>query len=231
MIHYHIGPAANLWPKRCYTGCSTQGGILRISIFLALTVALSCQAQQVSGPKKELVQSAVGDLKIVVVQGEGALNNIRTRSAAPVIVEVRDTGDKPVAGAEVVFQLPPAGPGGVFNGWMRNQTARSSAEGRAETNGFTPNDEPGRFNIKVTASSGTKTTSAIIAQTNTPSGRGSGSQAKSKSNLWKVLVVVGAAGLAGGIVAATRGGGSSTAPTPPTPISVIAGPITVGGPR
>jgi hypothetical protein len=204
---------------------------LRIPVFLSLIVALSCQAQQVSGPKTDLMQTAAGEIKIVVVQGEGALNNIRARSAAPLIVEVRDSSDKPVAGAEVVFQLPPAGPGGVFNGWMRNQTARTSAEGRAETNGYTPNDEAGRFNIKVTATSGTKTTSSIVAQINTPNGTDTnGKQAKSKSNLWKVALIVGAAGLAGGIVAATRGG-SSTPATPPTPISVTAGPITIGGPR
>jgi hypothetical protein len=204
---------------------------LRIPIFLALIAVLSCQAQQVSGPKTDPVQGPGGDFKIIVVQGEGALNNIRTRSAAPLIVEVRDAADKPVAGVEVVFQLPPAGPGGVFNGWMRNQTARTNAEGRAETNGFTPNDEAGRFNIKVSATSGTKSTSVIIAQTNTPNGAaGTGTKAKSKSNLWKVLLVVGAAGLAGGIVAATRGG-SSTPVTPPTPITITAGPITIGGPR
>ena len=197
---------------------------MRIQIFLAL-VALSCQAQQV-------VQGPGGDLKIVVVQGEGALNNIRTRSAAPLIVEVRDTGDKPVAGAEVVFQLPPAGPGGVFNGWMRTQTARTNPEGRAETNGFTPNDEAGRLNIKVTATSGNKSSSAIISQTNTPNGSdsGNGKQYKSKHKLLTVVLLVGAAGLAGGIVAATRGG-SSTPATPPTPITVGAGPITIGGPR
>lgn len=205
---------------------------MRIPLFLSFVVALSCQAQQVTGPKTDLVQAPAGGLKIVVVQGEGALNNIRTRSAAPIIVEVRDDGDKPVAGAEVVFQLPPAGPGGVFNGWMRNQTARTGAEGRAETNGFAPNDEAGRFNIKVTATSGTRSASVIIAQTNTSNGSaGNGKQVKSKNTLLKVLLIVGAAGAAGGIVAATRGGSSSTPVTPPTPISVSAGPITIGGPR
>ena len=130
-----------------------------------------------------------------------------------------------------MFQLPPAGPGGVFNGWMRNQTARTSPEGRAETNGFTPNDEPGRFNIKVTATSGTKSANAIISQTNTSNGAGGdGKQLKSKHKLLTILLIVGAAGAAGGIVAATRGG-SSTPPTPPTPITVGAGPITIGGPR
>ena len=204
---------------------------MRIPISLTLIMALSCHAQQVTGPKSELTQ-APGGLKIVVVQGEGAKNNVRTRSATQPVVEVRDDSDKPVAGAEVVFQLPPAGPGGVFNGWMRTQTARTSAEGRAEANGFAPNDEVGRFNIKVTATSGTKTTSAIIAQSNTHSGEDvGGPQAKSRSNLWKILVVVGAAGLAGGIVAATRGGGSSSTETVTIPIGISPGPVTVGGPR
>ena len=80
---------------------------MRIPICLSLIAALSCQAQQVSGPKSDLVQS--GGLKIVVVQGEGAENNLRTRNATQPVVEVRDDGDKPVPGAEVVFQLPPAG--------------------------------------------------------------------------------------------------------------------------
>ena len=61
------------------------------------------------------------------MQGEGALNNIHARSAAPLIVQVRDADDKPLAKAEVVFQLPPAGPGGMFFGWLLNQTVRTSA--------------------------------------------------------------------------------------------------------
>ncbi len=202
---------------------------MRIPICVFLIAALSCQAQQVPGPKSDLVQQTTG-LKIVVVQGEGAANNVRTRSATPVVVEVRDDSDKPVSGAEVVFQLPPAGPGGVFNGWMRNQTARTGADGRAQTSGFTPNDEEGRFNIKATATSGTKTASAVIAQTNSRSG--SGPQAKSNhSGLWKVLAVVGVAGLVGGVVAAKHGGGSSASTTPTIPITISTGPVTVGGPR
>ena len=203
---------------------------MRIPIFLALFASLSCQAQQVSGPKSELPEAPVGGIKIVVVEGEGALNNIRTRAAAPLVVEVRDARDKPVAKAEVVFQLPPAGPGGMFFGWLRNQSVRTGVDGRAETTGFTPNDEQGRFNIKVTATSGTETASVIISQSNTANGgSGNGKQAKSgKSNLWKVLIVVGAAGLAGGIVAATRGSSSAT---PPMPVTISAGPVTIGGPR
>jgi hypothetical protein len=204
---------------------------LRIQIFLALVAAFSCQAQQVSGPKTDLVQAPGGGIKIVVVQGEGAMNNIRTRSGAPLIVEVRNASDKPIPKAEVVFLLPPAGPGGMFFGWLRNQTIRTDAAGRAETTGFTPNDEAGRFNIKVTATSGTESASAIISQSNTVDGAGGGSGKQAKSGhrgLWTVVAIVGAAGLAGGIVAATRG---SSPATPPTPVTVSAGPITIGGPR
>src|SRR6266404_2317302 len=69
-------------------GSDPGGFSLRIPICLSLIVAVSCQAQQVSGPKSDLVQS--GGLKIVVVQGEGAENNLRTRNATQPVVEIRD---------------------------------------------------------------------------------------------------------------------------------------------
>lgn len=201
---------------------------MRNAIYVYLIAALSCQAQQVSGPVQSL--QPAGDLKIIVVQGEGAQNNVRSRSAAPLVVEVRDASDKPIERAEVVFQLPAYGPSGVFNGWMRNQLARTNAEGRAESSGYTPNDEPGRFNIKVTATSGTKTSSAVIAQSNV-SGAGTPQVKQDRSKMWKILAVVGAAGLAGGIVAATRGGDSSSSAAASVPITISPGTVTVGGPR
>ncbi|MGB9604559.1 MAG: hypothetical protein ACPL88_01615, partial [Bryobacteraceae bacterium] len=118
------------------------------------------QAQPAEAPARP---EPPGILKVVVIEGEGAVNNIRTRSAVAPVVEVRDENDKPVVGAEVVFQLPPAGPGGVFHGWMRTQTVRTNEQGRAAASGYTPNDQPGRFNIKVTATLGNKTGSAVIA--------------------------------------------------------------------
>jgi hypothetical protein len=181
-------------------------------------------SQEVSGPKANLVKG--GGLKIVVIQGEGATNNIRTKSATLPVVEVRDDSDKPVANAEVIFQLPAAGPGGTFNGWMRNQTVRSNAQGQASAEGLTPNDEEGRFNIKVSAVSGPRTGTLIIGQSNI---RGSGAQAKSsKKTLLIVLGVLAVGGIAGG-VAATRNGDTAVATV--TPVTVSAGPVTVGGPR
>jgi hypothetical protein len=186
-------------------------------------------AQQTSGPKSTLVQET-GSLKIVVIEGEGAMNNIRSRTATQPLVEVRDENDKPVEGAEVVFQLPAAGPGGVFHGWMRNQTARTNAEGRAAASGFTPNEEPGRFNIKVTATTGTKTGTAVIAQSNTLNGVGGSQARKSRRNLWIAIGVIAAAAIVGGVVAAS--GDDDDSPAAATnPITITPGPVTVGNPR
>src|SRR6185369_13783504 len=75
-----------------------------------LLLPLPGWGQQTSGPKSNLVQTQGGALKIVVLQGEGASNSIKSRTATQPAVEVRDDQDKPIAGAEVVFQLPAAGP-------------------------------------------------------------------------------------------------------------------------
>ena len=76
-----------------------------------------------------------------------------------------------------------------------------------------------------------KTTSAIIAQSNTQNGGpASGAQVKSRNKTWIVVGVLAAAGLTGGIVAATRGGSSSAAAVI-VPITISPGPVTVGGPR
>ncbi len=65
---------------------------------------------------------APAKLNIVIVEGEGAINNIRQRTAREPIVQVEDENHRPVAGAAVLFLLPENGPGGTFaNG------ARSSA--------------------------------------------------------------------------------------------------------
>ncbi len=183
--------------------------------------------QQADSPRSNLVAPEGGGLKIAVLKGEGAVNNIKARTATPPVVEVRDAEDKPVAGAEVVFQLPAGGPGAVFNGWMRTQTARTDAQGQAEAQGMTPNDQAGRFNIKVTATQGKRTASVVVAQSNAV---GSSAQARSsRKTLWIVLGVAAVAAIAGG-VAATRGGDEAAAPAK-VPITISPGPVTVAGPR
>lgn len=198
---------------------------LALAGVLAMPAPILAQAAPAAA-QKLVAQS--GNLKIVALEGEGAKNNVRAKSATAPVVEVRDETDKPVAGAEVVFQLPATGPGGVFHGWMRTQTVRSDAQGKAAVTGYVPNDEEGRFNIKVTATSGAKTGAAVIAQSNV---RGSGSSAGSaKRGWWKPVAVIAGAAAIGGIVAATRNGNGSAAATT-TPVTITPGAVTVSGPR
>lgn len=182
--------------------------------------------QEASAPKSNLVAQG-GGLKIVVLKGEGAVNSIKGKSATPPAVEVRDDQDKPIAGAEVVFALPAAGPGAVFNGWMRTQTARTDEQGQASASGMVPNDEAGRFNIKVTATSGTKSASLVIAQSNAA---GTAQAKSSRKLMWTIIGLAAVGGIAGGI-AGTRGDGATTPAAVPVPITATVGPITVAGPR
>lgn len=198
-------------------------------IVIGLAGGLVLPAQETPGGQARLVAQQQGGLKIVVLEGEGAKNNIRSRTATAPVIQVLDEAEKPVAGAEVVVQLPLAGPGGVFHGWLKTQTVRTDAKGQATVTGFTPNDEEGRFNIKVTATSGPKAGSAVIAQANV---RGPATTlGGGRSGLWKVLAVAGGAAVVGGVVAATRNGNGTASATPANPVVITTGPITVGGPR
>ena len=216
---------------------------------LPLLLGAACLAQQAAGPQEsapKLVAQAQpaaaqpaaqtkpaaekpepAELKITVTAGEGAMNNIKAHVAAQPVVQVKDEKDQPVPGAEVVFQLPPTGPGGVFYGWLKTQTVRTDANGEARAAGFAPNEEAGKFTIRVLAAVGSKTATASINQTN---GQGpGGAQAKSsKKGLWIALGVVAVGGIIGGVVAGTSG---SSTTTTTVPITITGGPVTVGGPR
>jgi len=177
--------------------------------------------------------AAAQDLKIVTLQGEGAVNDIKSKTVTEPVVEVRDSRELPVADAEVVFQLPAMGPGGMFPDRGRVRTTRTNGRGQAAATGLLANNETGRFNIKGTAGASGRTASAIIAQSNSRDlGASVRSANRSKSRKWKILAVVGGAAVAGGVYAATRGGSSAPTPPPVVPaISVTTGPVTVGGPH
>ncbi|MBM3739487.1 MAG: hypothetical protein FJW39_27280 [Acidobacteria bacterium] len=194
----------------------------------ALAFALIAPAQQ---PNK-LVDTSKGTLKVSVIEGEGAKNNIRSRTATAPVVEVKDASDKPVNGAEVVFQLPMVGPSGSFNGWLKTQTVRTDQNGRATVTGYAPNDEAGRFNIKVTATSGSENGSVIVAQANIVGTGSSGTADAKKRGWWKPVAIIGGAAIAGGIIAASVGGDSPAAVAAASnPVTITPGAVTVGGPR
>jgi hypothetical protein len=172
-------------------------------------------------------------LKIRVVDGEGAINNIQLGSGREPVIEVRDENDKPVAGAKVTFSLPERGPGGTFFGASRNLSLTTNEQGRAAGNGFRPNLQEGRFQIQVTAAAGDQTATAVINQSNILPTGGVNRVVKPNHRFGtgKIIAVLAAGGIIGAI-AATRGGGSSTSTTTTTPGTTITpGTVSVGTPR
>lgn len=170
-------------------------------------------------------------LNLVVVEGEGAINNIRQRTAREPIVQVEDENHKPIAGAVVVFTLPSQGASGAFAGGSQTLTVMSDAQGRAVARGFHPNHVQGQFQIHVNASYNGQTANTNISQSNAI-GAAVGAAAGISAKLI-ILLAVAAAGATVGALYATHtiGGGNGNASIPPSAVTISPGTGTVGPPR
>lgn len=123
---------------------------------LALALVASGAAAQTGTP---------GDLKIFVLRGEGGINRIALGLVPDLVVEVRDSRDLPVEGAEVVFRAPATGPGGTFQG-QPEYRARTNADGQTAALGFVPNSVEGRFQLVVEATAGDRKGQTVVNQIN-----------------------------------------------------------------
>ena len=135
-------------------------------------------------------------LNLVIVEGEGQINNIRQRTAREPIVQVEDENHKPVAGAAVVFLLPNTGASATFPDGSHTLTVITDDQGRAVARGMRPNQAQGRYQIHVNASYNGQTATAVIA-------------------------ILGAAAAGGGIYAATHASSNNS-----NPATIPAGPST-----
>jgi len=194
-----------------------------LSLFLCFVLGLLQTgilgaAQQAPAPAK---------LNIVIVEGDGAINNVRQRTAREIIVQVEDENRRPVAGAAVLFMLPDSGPGGVFADGGRVLQVTTGSDGRAVAKGLRVNDASGKFKVEVQATYQGVTATISVAQTNAVITAAAAGGISGK--VIAILAIAGAAA-AGGVIAATRsGGGNGTPSTPSTTIS--AGSPSVGGPQ
>jgi hypothetical protein len=121
-----------------------------------------CAAQQPAAPQSP---GEAPKLRLVVVEGEGAINNIKRRTAREVIVQVEDENHKPIGGATVSLLLPSSGPGGQFSGGGLSQTLTSDPTGRVRFS-FRPNNVAGQFQANVTASYQGVTATTAVVQSN-----------------------------------------------------------------
>jgi hypothetical protein len=202
------------------------GATLRpvLCLFLAFLLGLP----QGIAPAAEQTQPAPAKLNILIVGGEGAINNVRQRTAREPIVQVEDENHRPVAGAAVLFMLPDSGPSGVFTGGGRTLAVKTDSAGRAVAKGLRANKLQGKFQIQVQASYQGVTGSATITQVNAVLTAGAAAGGIS-AKMIAILAAVGGAAAVGAVVA-TRKGSTPQSPSQP-PTTVSAGTPTVGGPR
>jgi len=200
-----------------------------IAIFLCILLSL----QSPLAAQDPQAGAAPQKLSIVIVEGEGAINNIKQRVAREPIVQVEDENRKPVAGASVVFLLPGNGASGSFVNGSRMLTVLTDQNGRAVMRGFTPNNVTGKFEVRVTASHRGQTATATISQANVAAAAGAAAAGSGK--LIAIIAAVGGAAAAGIAVAATRGNNSPSPTGPTTPVAsptvISPGSPSVGPPR
>ena len=168
-------------------------------------------------------------LQIVIIEGEGAINNIKQRVNREPIVQVEDESHKPIAGVSVTFFLPNQGPGGTFANGTNSLTVTTNAQGQAVARGIRFNNQAGAMEIRVAASLAGQTASAIITQTNVLGSASSGGSGGGMSRTTKLLIlaaVVGG-GAALGVLATHRGGSTTATPT----TTITPGTVTVGAPQ
>jgi hypothetical protein len=161
-------------------------------------------------------------LTIEILDGEGALNNIRQRTAREPIVQVEDKNHKPVAGALVLFAIQ-SGPGGASANvaGAASFSVRTGADGKAQLKGLKPNNLAGEFTITVTATAGALVATAIIHQrnetgvgggnTSTPTSAAAQAPKHGRHYVLKTTLIGGVAvtGLVIGLVVSQKSGGAT----------------------
>ena len=169
-----------------------------------------------------------GELRILVLEGEGSLNNIREHTAHAPIVRVVDAKEQPVAGATVNFLVPDLGASGYFPEGRTTLTTTTDNDGRAVARGFKPNNVAGRFQVRVSASSAGRTASIAISQINVAP-----ATVHKKSNAKYVILVLAAGGAAGAALGLKGGSKSSSSSqtTGSTGTTITPGSPVFGPPR
>ena len=173
---------------------------------IASTSPITLSAQQDGSPP----------FRIVVLEGEGAINNIHQVVNRAVSVEVDDTNHNPLSGVSVTFFLPNDGPSGLFPNGSRILTVFTDDKGAATSRSIRFSNQVGIMPIRVVASLFSQTATAVVNQTNVASSASvrssyvpaaGGSQMASRGRSHKTLFIIlgiAAVGAGAGVYFATR---------------------------
>ncbi len=143
------------------------GGFRFVAILLTISLSGALSPLALADTGSEPPHAQPHALNIVILEGEGALNNIRERDAREPIVQVQDENHKPVAGALVLFAVNDSGggAGAAFNG-LQTLSVTTGPDGIARAEGFLPNNVSGRYTLTVRATLLTMAASILIYQSN-----------------------------------------------------------------
>lgn len=203
--------------SRYLAGRIAIASVLAIALTLSTAPPVAAASPQATGAPK---------LRIEILEGEGAINNIRQRTARDPVVKVVDENDRPVAGAVVTFTLPLRGAGGTFANGARSVTMLTNPQGVATATGVTPNSVAGEFAINVSASHQGQTASTTIAQTNAAA---AGASSAATIGIIAAVAAGAAVAVAVGLSGGGGGGGApiiTPTPTPQPPSATV----TIGSP-
>jgi hypothetical protein len=172
-------------------------------------------------------QNLPAELRIVVLQGEGATTDIRQRASSDPLIRVEDENQNPVSEAVAVFSLPTEGATGTFANGSKTLTVSTDNRGQAAAIGLKMNSIPGKVPIFVSVSYRGLAARTVITQfTVAPPGAKIG-ESKGHGKLIAILVVLGAGAGGGAFAAIHKSGSSPTSVTPPpagpTPIGITTG--------
>ncbi|MBY0492653.1 MAG: hypothetical protein K2Y23_00440 [Cyanobacteria bacterium] len=170
----------------------------------------------IAGFLASFLESQAPPLRIVVLEGEGAVNIIQQKTAVRPLVEVRDRNNVPVAGATVTFTIGGGGQSAAFAGGVQTLTVTTNAAGQAAAGGLSALGS-GAFQIQVQAAYQGQIATAAISQTNFATaaaasqagaaGESTGGAAGGGGGISGTTIGIVGAAVAGGAVAATQVGG------------------------
>lgn len=204
------------------------------ALVVLLTVT-AAQAQQQQTQQGE-VPDQLPPFRIRVIEGEGAINNIRQAVNRGASVVVEDENHNPLSGVSVTFFLPNDGPSGLFPNGSRVLSVFTDDKGVASSRGLRFNNQVGLMKVGVVASLFSQTVNATITQTNISSASSvkssyvpaigmPKSSVRGSSKKWIIILAVAGAGAGVGIYFATKKGPPNAsisigAPTAGTPFSI-----------
>jgi hypothetical protein len=169
---------------------------------------------------------AAPGIRLFVLEGEKRPNRLTEGLFAIPVVEVRDSNDKPLEGARVIFTLPGAkGAGASFRDGSLERTFTTNAQGQAIAEGYRPNNVEGKFTVRVKAIYQEEETEIVIPQSNTFELQADADRKKGRA--WRKWLYIGGAAAGGAVLAyfLLRDSGSSGPPL----VTVTPGPPTLGG--